>query len=211
MSGLILKDLLVLRKQGKSYLLIIGIYMVLAFVGVFDYSILSTMMVVLTMMLPMATFSYDELARWDKFAAAMPVGRSGIVKAKYLMALAVIGGAGLLCFVVNIIVAMIDHEAQLGALMASLGGSLGAGLLINAAILPLLFKYGAEKSRSMMMVVMLAVFILVFGLITIAGEGGFALTNAMTAVIPWLAALLVLGGFVVSYRISQKLYAQKEL
>ena len=26
MSGLILKDLLVLRKQGKSYLLIIGIY-----------------------------------------------------------------------------------------------------------------------------------------------------------------------------------------
>ena len=211
MSGLILKDLLVLRKQGKSYLLIIGIYMVLAFVGVFDYSILSTMMVVLTMMLPMATFSYDELARWDKFAAAMPVGRSGIVKAKYLMALAVIGGAGLLCFVVNIIVAMIDHEAQLGALMASLGGSLGAGLLINAAILPLLFKYGAEKSRSMMMVVMLAVFILVFGLITIAGEGGFALTNAMTAVIPWLAALLVLGGFVVFYRISQKLYAQKEL
>lgn len=211
MSGLILKDLLVLRKQGKSYLLIIGIYMVLAFVGVFDYSILSTMMVVLTIMLPMATFSYDELARWDKFAAAMPVGRSGIVKAKYLMALAVIGGAGLLCFVVNIIVAMIDHEAQLGALMASLGGSLGAGLLINAAILPLLFKYGAEKSRSMMMVVMLVVFILVFGLITIAGEGGFALTNAMTAVIPWLAALLVLGGFVVSYRISQKLYAQKEL
>ena len=211
MSGLILKDLLVLRKQGKSYLLIIGIYMVLAFVGVFDYSILSTMMVVLTMMLPMATFSYDELARWDKFAAAMPVGRSGIVKAKYLMALAVIGGAGLLCFEVNIIVAMIDHEAQLGALMALLGGSLGAGLLINAAILPLLFKYGAEKSRSMMMVVMLAVFILVFGLITIAGEGGFALTNAMTAVIPWLAALLVLGGFVVSYRISQKLYAQKEL
>lgn len=211
MSGLILKDLLVLRKQGKSYLLIIGIYMVLAFVGVFDYSILSTMMVVLTMMLPMATFSYDELARWDKFAAAMPVGRSGIVKAKYLMALAVIGGAGLLCFVVNIIVAMIDHEAQLGALMAALGGSLGAGLLINAAILPLLFKYGAEKSRSMMMVVMLVVFILVFGLITIAGEGGFALTNAMTAVIPWLAALLVLGGFVVSYRISQKLYAQKEL
>ena len=211
MSGLILKDLLVLRKQGKSYLLIIGIYMVLAFVGVFDYSILSTMMVVLTMMLPMATFSYDELARWDKFAAAMPVGRSGIVKAKYLMALAVIGGAGLLCFVVNIIVAMIDHEAQLGALMASLGGSLGAGLLINAAILPLLFKYGAEKSRSMMMVVMLVVFILVFGLITIAGEGGFALANAMTAVVPWLAALLVLGGFVVSYRISQKLYAQKEL
>ena len=211
MRGLILKDLLVLRKQGKSYLLIIGIYMVLAFVGVFDYSILSTMMVVLTMMLPVATFSYDELARWDKFAAAMPVGRSGIVKAKYLMALAVIGGAGLLCFVVNIIVAMIDHEAQLGALMASLGGSLGAGLLINAAILPLLFKYGAEKSRSMMMVVMLVVFILVFGLITIAGEGGFALTNAMTAVIPWLAALLVLGGFVVSYRISQKLYAQKEL
>ena len=58
---------------------------------------------------------------------------------------------------------------------------------------------------------MLAVYILVFGLITIAGEGGFALTNAMTAVIPWLAALLVLGGFVVSYRISQKLYAQKEL
>ena len=211
MSGLVLKDLLVLRKQGRSYLLIIGIYMVLAFAGVFDYSILSTMMVVLTMMLPMATFSYDELARWDKFAAAMPVGRSGIIKAKYLMALAVIGGAGLLCFVVNIIVAMIDHEAQLGALMASLGGSLGAGLLINAAILPLLFKYGAEKSRSMMMVVMLAVFILVFGLITIAGEGGFALTNAMTAVIPWLAALLVLGGFVVSYRISQKLYAQKEL
>ena len=54
---------------------------------------------------------------------------------------------------------------------------------------------------------------ILFGLIIFLGSilGGFALTNAMTAVIPWLAALLVLGGFVVSYRISQKLYAQKEL
>lgn len=211
MSGLVLKDLLVLRNQEKSYLMIIGVYAVLTFAGVFDYSITSTMMVVLTMMMPMATFSYDDLARWDKYAVSTPIGRRGVVKAKYMTVLVISGGAGLLCLLIDVIVVIVDKSAQMGLLLSTLGAGLGVGLLINAFTLPLMFKYGAEKSRGISTALMLTLFVIIFGAAALIGTEGVDVPNLVVMMVPWLMAAVILGGLGVSYTIAQKIYAQKEL
>ena len=214
MSGLVIKDFMVLRKQGKSYLLILGLYALLTIMGVFNYSVMSSMMVVLVMMLPMATFSYDDLARWDKYAAAMPVGRAGIVKAKYITTLLITGGSALLCLVLNTVVAAARLEdASFGALNLTLLACLGVGVLINAVILPMMFKYGAEKARGMSMGVMLVLFVLIFGLSALLAETGLEsfIPEAVMLWSPVILALFAAAALALSYRLSLRIYRKKEL
>lgn len=214
MSGLVIKDFMVLRKQGKSYLLILGLYALLTIMGVFYYSVMSSMMVVLVMMLPMATFSYDDLARWDKYAAAMPVGRAGIVKAKYITTLLITGGSALLCLVLNTVVAAARLEdASFGALNLTLLACLGVGVLINAVILPMMFKYGAEKARGMSMGVMLVLFVLIFGLSALLAETGLEsfIPEAVMLWSPVILALFAAAALALSYRLSLRIYRKKEL
>ena len=71
MSGLLLKDLLNLKHQGRIYLLIIAVYAVLAFFQQ-DASFLVWITVFLSMMSVVNAMAYDENARWDRYALTMP-------------------------------------------------------------------------------------------------------------------------------------------
>ena len=63
MTGLIMKDLLVMRKTMKSYLLIIVLYVVLAYLDVLNYGFIITFIQVMLMVLPITAFAYDEQAK----------------------------------------------------------------------------------------------------------------------------------------------------
>ena len=93
MIGFVYKDFLILRRQILYYLFFFGLYAVLAAIGAFPAMILSVMLTMTGMMLPMSSFSYDDLARWDRYAAATPAGRQGVVAGKYLFALGCILGS----------------------------------------------------------------------------------------------------------------------
>ena len=87
MRGMIYKDFLVQRKQLGYYGVFFLVYTLLAVTGVMPAAIMYTMTVLIGMLAPMASFSYDDLARWNKYAAATPAGRRGIVAAKYVFSL----------------------------------------------------------------------------------------------------------------------------
>ncbi len=209
MSGIVLKDLLVLRKQGKSYAMIIGIYALMSLAGIFDYTMLSSMAVVIVMMLPITSFSYDELARWDKYAASTPAGRRGVVQAKYVTTFIISGLVGLICLAIDGVMALITPEADFKVLVLTLLASLAAGFLINAIVLPLMFKYGAEKSRAILVGVMAIGLGAMFVLSRLLKSMG--LVNLSDGVAVCLAAVLVIGGLIISYLLSQKIFSQKEL
>jgi hypothetical protein len=87
MTGLIRKDFLVMRKALKSYLLLVGFYIFLAYLDLFDYSFIITFVQVVLAVLPITAFAYDEQAKWDRYAMALPLGRRGVVRARYLFVL----------------------------------------------------------------------------------------------------------------------------
>lgn len=214
MSGLILKDLLNLRRYLKMYLILLGIYCVLFF-NISSYFILS-MSALLFGMLIVSTFSYDTRARWDKYACSFPVEKKDIVLAKYLTAL-IFDAIGLaLGFVLTLILGMVRQEFQWRDCAASLAVSLSIVLFFHSVLIPLVYKFGEEKARIMIIIVLLLpAGIALLGANLLKNVSlSFAQGNFMELWIEWGAffvplAMLLL--FFLSYFISAKIYEKKEI
>ena len=155
MYGLIWKDFLVLRKTLRLYVLFLLGYLGMALLGIFDLTFVTTFCVVILMILPISAFSYDEFARWDRYARTLPLSSRQIVGGRYLFVL-------LLLLVVAAIGAV---SAVLLSLWESLGAqlaSLGAALFIVDVMLPLNYRLGPEKARPFLFAVTFLPFILLF-------------------------------------------------
>lgn len=103
MTGLMMKDALVMRKTLRLYALFLLFYSGLAVLGVFPMSVALAMVEVIVMVLPISSFSYDEAAKWDRYAAVLPVGRTAVVKARYLFLLLVLLAAAAIGLVGSIL------------------------------------------------------------------------------------------------------------
>ncbi|WP_297199391.1 ABC-2 transporter permease [uncultured Flavonifractor sp.] len=213
MKGLIYKDILAMRRLAGTYLLFFLVYGGLAIAGVFDISVLGGMVVLLGMMIPMSSISMDDTNGWARFAVASPVGRQGIIKGKYLFTLLTLAIstvlAGLLMAAATLL--GIGENSPIDCLLITLCCT-GAGLLLDAVLLPLTFQFGTEKARILNVIF----FAVLFGSMVLLG--GAASHNLsllqppawLLAALPVLFALVSIGGFAISYCISQSIYAKKE-
>lgn len=215
MMGMVWKDFLVMRKQLGYYLAFCAVYAGLVLVGSMPYSVLAGMVAMVGVAVPMSSFAFDEQARWDKFAAAAPAGRRGIVLGKYLFAL-LSTGVGVV-FTAGALTAMaaagaIPVEAwwEPLAVVAACGC---ASLVMNSVYLPFLFKYGAEKAR----VLGIVTFGFIFGMCALLAwqseRSGTAL--ALPAWLPGLLPLLAAAGtaaaLACSLWMSMGIYRRKAL
>ncbi len=214
MIGFVYKDFLILRRQILYYLFFFGLYAVLAAIGAFPAMILSVMLTMTGMMLPMSSFSYDDLARWDRYAAATPAGRQGVVAGKYLFALGcILGSAAVVVLLQSALTLAGLTEGSMEEQLVGTLANVGVVLFIDAIILPIFVKFGAEKSRSIYM----AIFVFIFGGTMVLGQlsknGSLppAPADWLLSALPVVLALVVVGGFVLSYFIAQGIMAKKEL
>lgn len=214
MMGFMVKDVLVLRRQMLLYLLFVGVYAALVISGVFGPYILPALLVVIGLMLPMSSMSYDDLARWSKYAAATPAGRQGIVAGKYLFALLCILGSAVLVFILMLALSLTGlMEASAVETCLTVLGCIGSALILDAILLPILFKFGTEKSRIILMILFAAVF------------GGSAAVGSLAeklsplpqppawllSALPGVLGIIAVGSFAASYFISQGILERKEL
>ena len=95
-----------MRKQLSYYLIFVVLYAGLTVAGVFTPFILPGIVVLVGMMLPMSSVGYDDQARWDKYAAATPAGRAGMVAARYLSALIVLVAGSALILVLMLVLGL---------------------------------------------------------------------------------------------------------
>lgn len=215
MTGLVLKDILVMRKTLKTYILFLIFYALLAVIGVFDVSIITSMIQVIIMLLPISAFSYDEQAEWDRYAMALPLGRHCMVSARYLFALLMVLGAAAFGLAVCVFLAILNSGSLVESL-ATVLVSLGVGLLITDIILPLNYKLGPERARPYLYAIVFLPIIILFGSAKLGLFKGMDLSFldrmsqtsvlAVFALVP-LAALLAMG---VSCLISCRILDGKE-
>lgn len=215
MTGLITKDFLVMRKMLRSYLLMIVVYTILAYLDFFDYSFIITFVQVALSVLPISAFAYDEQSKWDRYAMSLPLGRSRVVGARYLFVLLLslctlalgLGGAAFSC--------MFQQEDLLEMLL-TLIVSAAIGLLIPALLLPVTYKWGPERARIYLYAMLLIPFV-GFLLLAKADLIDFSALNRLGTLPPTVLlggmALLPLGALAalfVSYFISCRVVAGKE-
>ena len=213
MNGLLLKDIYLLKTYGKTYFLLLAFYAVVGFInGATFFSILIS---VTLLILPLNTFAFDEQARWDKFAAALPGGRRAVVRAKYRFLFLVLAGLFVLSLALNLLMVAAGRAADtgLGALLLTVVSTLLVGALINLILFPLLFKFGTQKSRLILALIMGATFALIgigIGVLRTDAQWPPRLSTPTPVLIVAAAAVLTAAVALISYRISCRVYDKKE-
>ena len=218
MTGLILKDLLILRKTLRSYLFMLIVYVGIAFTGVWSADIVGVLLVVMVVMLPMNVFAYDKQAKWDTYGLALPVGRTKTVAARYLCVL-------LLCLFSVVLTAILGaalyavgrvEEPMEFLVTCSVMGLMS--VLVNAIMLPFLYKFGPERARMMFFGIMGGIVLLVVAALFPLGglEWLKSLelaepTPAQAAAIPAVAAVAGLALLAVSFLLSRHFYGAKDV
>jgi ABC-2 type transport system permease protein len=216
MKGLILKDLLNLKRYVRIVALLFVVYAVF-FSLVDNGNGLGAMFALLGSMLVITTMSYDDLAKWDGYALAMPLSRRDVVLGKYLVMLLLCLAGAAVGALFDLLIGLFHHNLAVGEVALSSGLILCVALALNSLALPLLYKFGAEKARILLILCYLAPVILILGL-------GKLLPNSQQSV-QWIhdlfvkapllgfgmAAVLALGVVCISYGCSLAIYSKKDI
>ena len=221
-KGLLKKDLYNLASY-KTTLIIVVLFCGIAIIGTDAIYWGSVVIGIIVGMISLSTFSYDEMSKSNKYILTLPVTRKEIVLEKYVLAIGATILGGILGFIVTLLVGNVMNylrpdnliDINIETLLAtSVGGMFGISLIQSIQI-PSIFKWGAEKGRIQM-------FIVLFVLVIIGAIAGFLLKQAGLSVdIEKLESILNNFGLValvllsclmyfISYKISYKIYKNKE-
>ncbi|HIQ71245.1 MAG TPA: ABC-2 transporter permease [Candidatus Onthenecus intestinigallinarum] len=208
MKGLIVKDLMVAGRQIRTALVIVLFYVVLFWRNA---SVLVGLMSLMCMMTVVSSFSYDEASRFISYAAALPVARRTIVRAKYALGFGLLalgaGGSALLTMLVGVLAGGL---ASLEALGAAAGCTLAMGFML-CLTLPLMFRLPVERARVFMTLAMIVPTLLIVTLMQVADVPLAALERAPWPLLLAGMALLLAVCAAASYRIAVRFVQQRDL
>ena len=161
MSALILKDYYVIFRQMRIFLLLVLVFSCIP--GAFY----STFAVVYAAMLPYTALAYDERSRWDQMAAMMPYADRDIVLSKYVFGWLFTAAAAAATFVLQTVLAAVWPGAE-GPSVPVILLSVCVAVCILDITLPMMFRFGVEKAR-------LAMFLIIF--LVCAGAGAISVID----------------------------------
>lgn len=202
MKGLLLKDIFVLVKRLRYFLILI---LVFSFAG---NSTQRSIPIGFAGLLPLTALAYDERSKWNVLAAMMPYSRKAIVGEKYLLGYLLI----LLTAVIQVAFLVGENLIKKAHLdlpeLIMLAVTMVLTTVILSLILPLSFRFGTEKGR-----IGLILFYLVFlgaGAMLVNSQAGVRISfpSDPTVLILGLIVTVILIN-ILSFWISLKIY-QKE-
>ncbi len=205
MLGFIKKDLLIVKRTLKTFLVIFIFYAILAYTGDLDLSFLLPFLSVLVMM---SSFSYDAFNKWDSYALTLPKGRDNVVKAKYIVTLILILITSLLVILLYSIISFIKKEPiDINMILSNFVGNIIGTILVECVMYPIIFKWGIEKARIAILGIV-AIFVVGLGLL-ISKIDKTTLNILFDYIFKfWYIFIAII--FIISLLISIKIYSQKE-
>ena len=222
MKGLIIKDLLNLFSY-KTTLFLILIFCSIGMIGTNAVNAAPIFITVMIGMIVLSTFNYDEASHAEKYILALPLTRKEIVMSKYILAIVgnILGGIiGIILTIIIVNVMNVIRPDDLirldyqGLLVTVISGIFGVAL-IQAIQIPSVYRFGAEKGRIQM-------FLLIFLLVLMIAGAGFLITKIgfdinMEEINHFMnrfgIPVLILVSAVlyyISYKISYKIFKKKE-
>ncbi len=209
MVGLVYKDLMVMRRTLLLYGAMGLVYVVIAIAGD-QYGMVFALMMIASAMVPVSAISYDERSKWDRIVNTMPLSRKEVVLAKYLLAILLTAVSSVLIFAFYMLVPEMPlaEKAITTAIMAMMA------MVYQAALMPVMFKFGSEKGRTIMLAILFVPAVLIFAIgemniIDFGAVGAFLDRNE--AIVPYILAGIVLVIYSLSMALSVKIYQKKDL
>lgn len=146
MRGLMLNDLYNIGHNAKQILLIVVVWGI-CFAGSSDTGSYLVMFPVLFCMMTATTFSFDEKCGWTKYAMVFPVTRRDYVLEKYLVNFLFSLAGTLIGVALTLAANAVRGKEMDGSLGIYAMIGICIGLLVGGVFIPLLFRFGAEKAR----------------------------------------------------------------
>lgn len=210
MIALLKKDIFVMDKQMRVLVILALVFLLLPTVS----SIGSAYAVMISLMLPMSTISYDERCKWDRYAAMLPWTPRQIVGSKYILHYGAMAMSMGLIVVGTYIRSLYSDElviwGDIWRMLAMYVVILG---VLTVAIYPLLYRFGTERGRLILVAILMVIFLVTMGAGYLVVEnidtikGGLEVIPAPVLVMA--GAVLLAGANVLSYHLSVKLYLRR--
>ena len=217
MTGLLIKDWLLLKRQGRYLAVALVIVCAMAFVGSESYSsFITSYLTFMISMFAVSSFSYDEYDNGMPFLMALPSGREDYVKAKYTFSFLLIAGGWLAGTLLRMAFFLSRHHLEeYMEMLPSEPIYLFFCLIYIGLALPVLIRFGSEKGRNLVFTTLAVVTI---GIFTVVKTGVgipelkrflmMAESSAGLALGCLAAAVLLIWG--ISYRVSLQIIRKKE-
>ena len=222
MKGLIKKDLLNLASY-KTSLFIVIIFCSIAIAGTTSVTFAPIVISTIIGMIVLSTFNYDEISKSDKYILSLPVTRKDVVLSKYILAVVSTVIGAVLGVVLTIIIVQIMNMVRSSELInlnyesllsTAFGGMFGIALIQSIQI-PSIYKWGAEKGRIQMFVLIFLLILLILGASFLFTKIGFNIDMSNIESFLNKFGILILVGLIIimysiSYKISYKIFSHKD-
>lgn len=216
MKGLLIKDIKLMKNMRNSMAMILVIAVGMG-AYIKDTSFIITYLSLIGATFTSSTLSYDEFDNGYAFLFSLPVSRKGYVMEKYLLGMLLSGGGWLIGSVITVIAGAARNTMPLTEIFMMSAVLVSVPVILLSVLLPFHFKFGGEKGRIVMVVVMGAIFVLVVLGVKIMDmlhldpdaviDNMPALGMGATAAVSIAAAALIL---LISCRISMGILQKKE-
>lgn len=220
-KGLITKDLLQLRNYRKTLIVFIFIFIVTSLTEENSQEIDSLLSIMLALgfgMFSIATFNYDEMAKADRYILTFPLSRKEVVFSKYIFVILSTTFGAILGVLASLVIGYGMHGKMpdINTLIsAGLGAILGIGLIESIQI-PCIYKWGAEKGRIQLFIVIAMVVFLVGGIFYIGEKVNiqFSLQSSLSYIenfLPLICLMATVIIYFISYKVACRIYCKKEI
>ncbi|QSX04815.1 ABC-2 transporter permease [Sedimentibacter sp. zth1] len=210
MKGLIIKDLINLKKQSKILILILVMNFVISFSNK-DLSIFMGVISILFVMLPSTALAYDERSNFDRYGLTMPISRNDLVISKYYLG----GIFSIIALVVNLIINIVGYCFMDIAInkdsIIGVVALFSLSVVFLSIVLPFNFKYGVEKGRYIMIVIALIPTFMIVMLSKLFKDTPSYIQNlqsinidSLLYILPIVALVLLIISMLISIRICNK-------
>ena len=197
MKALLIKDFLNIKAQGKAILLVLAVWFIISVING-SGSFFAALSVVYAILLPLTSVTADDKCGFERYAMTMPLTRTVMALSKYVFALA----CSLVMAAIGFAACVVIDRSAINEALATCAACFCVAVVLVSLLLPLVYKYGPDKARLVMMAVFVVGF-LVFGFVLDKLDVELEL-NAIFIAMPVIALVLLAASAAVSVCIYKK-------
>lgn len=215
MKGLLIKDWKLLLRNQKSFLVIMSVMMVL-YMAIGNPVFVISYTPMLCVFVALSTITYDMFDNGAAFLFSLPFSRKDYVREKYIFS----GLITLTAWGISVLVA-VGYSVVKGEdwkeLLMTAGVLLVMAILLMGVSVPLQLKFGAEKSRVVVILVMAVMFGMVIGffkvmeILNLKPQQILSIFYNMNTLLALAGIVIFLVLMCISYHTSVRIMQKKEL
>lgn len=215
MNALILKDLYNTKKHLKSMIFTVMIFSIISIKMAGPTAMIVASGIFFSMIV-LTTFSLDDQTDWTKFSLVCPITKKDIVKSKFIILIlySIIGV--LIGLLFGIIFGLLFQKLTISSqevfsLLLDTFMSISITIIFGSVMLPLTYKFGVEKARTMMLLSYIIPLIIVFIFYQTLILLGVKITEQLLLVFILGSPIIAIIWTYIMYLISYNVFKKKEL